>query len=178
MVQPPPPPSPLLRPSQPGVALTLPLLRTTSLALALALAPTRSFARAEGGAPRGGEGGEGGESGASGGSGAGSTSDGGASSGGASGGESGAAAAADEPPPLLLASDEVPSPLLGARARELVRAAAAHEVRLAVTRSLLEGVAREAQRQREALSPREVSTRELALARLTSRARALHPLVR
>ena len=72
----------------------------------------------------------------------------------------------------------MPSPLLGARARELVRAAAAHEVRLAVTRSLLEGVAREAQRQREALSPREVSTRELALAGLTSRARALHPLVR
>ncbi len=88
-----------------------------------------AFARAEGGAPRGGESGEGG---ASGGSGAGSAGDADASSAGAIGGKSGAAAL-DELPPLQLAADEAPSQLLGARARELVRAAAAHEVRLAVT---------------------------------------------
>ena len=121
-----------------------------------------AFARAEGGAPRGGEGGEGG---ASGGSGAGSAGDADASSAGAIGGKSGAAAL-DELPPLQLAADEAPSQLLGARARELVRAAAAHEVRLAVTRSLLEGVAREAQRKREQLSPREVSTLCWAFGRL------------
>ena len=41
-----------------------------------------------------------------------------------------------------------------------------NQVRLAVTRSLLEGVAREAQRKREQLSPREVSTLCWAFGRL------------
>ena len=64
------------------------------------------------------------------------------------------------------APSAAPPVLLRARGRDIVREAAAREVRRAVTVSLFEGIAAEARRKRDKITPREVSTLCWAFGRL------------